>query len=780
MPLQRFLIAFGGWDLKALLFFWILIFSSTVSWALETQQQQLSALDTLVSELRVHYGMAQFKKAQFGVDLEQLREKYARLIEQAQTLEEFYGWDPPVHREVLPPAELRQLLMGLVAELKDGHANAFAPIDSYATFGIKPAVLDGRLYVSGLDKDLFDDRGSSETIKVGDEIVSINGVSVQELARRNMIYMSTATHLARWRKALMMTVVRPFRLLRAVSDGEPVRLEFRRKEKVFSGRFHWLVSDELERLRAIFPERFPVSNPSYEDKAVPYGTMDAVRSYFRQGLGEFLKKDDFIIDIGAQVNAELSKKPHVVDSTSDDDDDDDKAVKDNTTEVAKKSKTPAVTPVQRLKGYAFRSEGKMIGVVRIPSYYPNTFREAVNEHLWLGKVLKAMDKLVDVIVIDQVSNGGGYVYLSVRMAGLFAKGRVLKAVTADFKLTETLLRTLSPRYQSEPDSIRDPNFAQMRLEDLYYQNLKKKFEQGERWSGPIPYMESSLEIGSQEAGSIFPPTEGATDKPILVLNDQFSASGGDFFTAILQANRRALIFGETSQGLGGPVYRQISSLPGSEMSLRCTYAYCQRPDKLPIENLGVVPNIHREVTVEDLRQGFKDYAGDAVHAAVMLADGKGESDIAEDIAKRVEKRANVVERNKRLISVRLVLDGFDPNKDSYVSLRKSLAPLISETEPTDWAGVIIPLPECLRKEDVFLASLWKRDEIIERLEQIQNLGRYTPTSKAGRLVQSIIDLLEVLPAEARFANPCLRYLSTLDAVAEKPADWAYRHSTLQH
>jgi hypothetical protein len=106
-------------------------------------------------------------------------------------------------------------------------------------------------------------------------------------------------------------------------------------------------------------------------------------------------------------------------------------------------------------------------------------------------------------------------------------------------------------------------------------------------------------------------------------------------------------------------------------------------------------------------------------------------------------------------------------------LRTKLEPLIATTEPADWAEVTIRLPSFLEKDDVILATLWKRDEVMERLQQLQNLGRYPSNSKAAKTLQSIIDLYAILPAETRAANPCDRYLTARAVVAEKDPSWSY-------
>src|SRR5580700_10334130 len=86
-------------------------------------------------------------------------------------------------------------------------------------------------------------------------------------------------------------------------------------------------------------------------------------------------------------------------------------------------------------------------------------------------------------------------------------------------------------------------------------------------------------------------------------------------------------------------------MPGSEMFIRCTMGYCERSDRLPIENLGVVPDVQRWVSLRDMKEGFGAYSRDALDAAVALADGKGAATIQEELDDK-HKKANKKDEEK--------------------------------------------------------------------------------------------------------------------------------------
>ena len=112
------------------------------------------------------------------------------------------------------------------------------------------------------------------------------------------------------------------------------------------------------------------------------------------------------------------------------------------------------------------------------------------------------------------------------------------------------------------------------------------------------------------------PAYGARyTKPIMILTNERDMSGGDFFPAIMQDNRRAVTFGARTGGAGGVVkkYKYQNSLLGmDEFNLTETIAY--RPGGQPIESLGVTPDIPYAVQPGDLQAGFRAYAA-AVNAA---------------------------------------------------------------------------------------------------------------------------------------------------------------------
>lgn len=91
-----------------------------------------------------------------------------------------------------------------------------------------------------------------------------------------------------------------------------------------------------------------------------------------------------------------------------------------------------------------------------------------------------------------------------------------------------------------------------------------------------------------------------TDLPIVVLQDEFSASGSELFAAALQENGRAMVVGNTSFGKGTVNHvRELSNGGAVYVSI----ARWLTPDRNQIEGRGIVPDVPVTLTIEDIEAG---------------------------------------------------------------------------------------------------------------------------------------------------------------------------------
>ncbi len=235
-----------------------------------------------------------------------------------------------------------------------------------------------------------------------------------------------------------------------------------------------------------------------------------------------------------------------------------------------------------------------VGYLRIPHYYwqPPLTKEVeydlrFKQYEW---VLYLMEKNTVGLVIDQDHNCGGSVDFLQKMVGLFAErpflGLQFRFLASRheyflFKtwLTEEALHTIEGmQFNAVLDLIR------------------KSWVSGERMT-PLTTFES---------GKLLDPNPIRYTKPIVMLIDELSGSGGDAFPAMMQGLGRAVLFGNRTMGAGGHVL-EMGALPYSGNNLRMTKSMFFRPDGTAVENNGVVPDYSYVTTRDDFIYGYRNY-----------------------------------------------------------------------------------------------------------------------------------------------------------------------------
>ncbi len=702
-----------------------------------TQEQQLSGVDAIYNELETHYGMAKYKEEVLGVNL----------AENHKAARNFIKKNGPLSVE-----EYEQFLIGEAGKLQDGHTNVLRPSRHYWTLGLHAAEIQGQLVVTGLMDPVFLKGQASSAIQVGDVITHIDGVPVETLAMENLPYVQLATYETRYSRSLESTVNVSHRFFRAKETGKRVDLTLVRptEERTVQARLAWIDVNDVrttERflkapndpsLAAASDSDSKMSETAVEgEKPFVYGARGRT-SYFKHGLNKLLPPGA-IDDIGALVNLEVKN-------------DFQKALKKALGEkpmTQKEIEALQMKPIERLEAYTVHIGDKTVGVIRIPDYSPESFRDVLYEYLWTARVLQRFENSsVQTLIIDQTSNGGGYVVSVQKLVQFFADKQPLDGMMMEFKLNKSTLNMKeSEFFRPEGFDGEKRNIAELMLSKQEVDILRTKYEAGERWSGFLPYFVQSTDMTEGSAGKLFPETNVLFTKPVLILNDTRSASGGDFMPAILQANQRALVFGSTSMGLGGPVYREQDSMPGSEMTMRCTMGFCKHADGTAIENIGVVPDVHREITYTDLMMDFIGYSTDALNAALMMSMGQD----AEKIQKKTDANSSKVLATSGETKILGLSDA-----EKWLSVSKHLVPL--------------------REKDAILRSLQGRDAILDRLQVLLSFARKGNQLEAAEYIETLILMVEDLPMRnLRLGNPSCAVLlepasegSVVDAGAQKP------------
>jgi C-terminal processing protease CtpA/Prc len=260
--------------------------------------------------------------------------------------------------------------------------------------------------------------------------------------------------------------------------------------------------------------------------------------------------------------------------------------------------------------YIFKNEiGKLIGVVRIPSYTPDDEIKAVEQ---FGKIIERFQKVTDGMIIDQNNNPGGSVFYLYALASM---------------LTDKALHTPKHKMAITYSEVQEAIDITKQLKDVTDNESAVK-EMGSDLSGyPVSYQVVTMIrnfadfiLAEWKAGKklsspyyiwgvdkINPNVKVQYTKPILVLTNELDFSGGDFFPAIMQDNKRVTVVGQRTAGAGGYVHSMEYPSAFGLTQIGYTGSIAERLSLNPIENLGVTPDILLPMTVEDVRNEFKPY-----------------------------------------------------------------------------------------------------------------------------------------------------------------------------
>jgi hypothetical protein len=258
----------------------------------------------------------------------------------------------------------------------------------------------------------------------------------------------------------------------------------------------------------------------------------------------------------------------------------------------------------------FTDTNQCIAFLRIPHY------QGSGDEVRIFKSLIAFFEInSDLLVIDQCNNPGGHLLYMYSLLSVLttkplktlpqrvlitqkdvAKSHDLLSVFSDIKRDEDVQTLFANRSLSSHGYPLDYAFVQGVKSECQF--LINAWEKGQILTDPMTC------FGIE---SIPPDPLVRYTKPIIVLVNSLDFSCADLFPAILQDNKRALIFGSKTAGAGG--YALFESYPnrfGIE-SISLTGSLIYRLDGSPIENLGVTPDVLYELSENDYQNNYADY-----------------------------------------------------------------------------------------------------------------------------------------------------------------------------
>jgi hypothetical protein len=260
-------------------------------------------------------------------------------------------------------------------------------------------------------------------------------------------------------------------------------------------------------------------------------------------------------------------------------------------------------------------DGRSIGYVRIPSYEVDDANAAVAEFAALAKRFQST---TDGLVIDQVNNPGGSVFYMYALASMLTDSPLSTpqhhvAITQDdvnsaLQFLASAAKLKAAGMMNNDGAVAALGAAQegypVDYEFLLHMIAYSQFIV-DQWNAGKTLTDKTFLDG---VDMINPSPTAQFTKPIVLLINELDFSGGDFFPATMQDNKRATLFGTRTAGAGGFVnsvkYPNNVGVAGFTM----TGSISIRANNQPIENLGVTADVQYAPTAADLQNGFKDYA----------------------------------------------------------------------------------------------------------------------------------------------------------------------------
>lgn len=563
------------------------------------KKQMTTNLDFIHQVFQIQYAPSEWKLSYANWDLETEFEKATEAIENTPNI---------------TPAEYRKILNAFFNSTKDYHVKLHYDSTEKATLPFSVTGVDGRYFIMDIDNDSLP--ASIYAINKGDELVFFGDRPVHEcILELKTAYTKLSNEKTDFAIAEKLLTERKASSGVEVPKG-PILLTFKSRlsDKLYSYQMIWDYTPEtIQNYFGIKPieEELTLSNDPLKNLKNliknPNMLLPECRSFERN----FKTNNPTPNDIGYR-----------------------------------NSFIPTLGTIwwtseanNWFDAYLYETpEGKKIGYLRIANYMGD--EEQIEDYM---HIINFFEERTDAMVIDQLNNPGGSLFYLYTLTSMLSeqplytpKHRV--ALSSNFVATAVAVRdeidSLLKSNQEIEETLNGIPLSKQTLQFMYefYQFIIEEWNAGKTITSPTCLM---------GVDAINPHPFVRYTKPILLLINHLDFSGGDFFPAILQDNKRVLTLGTTTAGAGGVV--SSTSFPNRMGISRFSYTFsiAERLDGQVLENLGVTPDIEYNLTEEDLLFGYSGYV-EAIHQAVkMLTEEVEESETndynVDDVLKLLEE-----------------------------------------------------------------------------------------------------------------------------------------------
>ncbi|PIR26872.1 MAG: hypothetical protein COX62_06180 [Deltaproteobacteria bacterium CG_4_10_14_0_2_um_filter_43_8] len=469
-------------------------------------------------------------------------------------------------RDANSDEDLYEAFIHYMSTLQDAHVSWSLPSTRIVRLPLQMEYYPQKLFITEINRDLLPKEHFP--FEEGDEVLSVDGVPALEALENLERYVHLGNKLATLKIAALFLSVRPQSIFPFLSEN-PVELEVYSPQRRAKQKFllPWKVEGYTLAEQTI-PSRDDFQKQSF---ALASLLPESANPYRKESF--FPLWDSFV----------------------------------------ERKKLPFQTGI-------FTQDGMSIGYLRLDTWKIERRDRAEKALAALAHELQYLSLHTDALVLDQTNNPGGNTCFVERAAGLFLQE---PAPSMLFSLRAT--RTWLQDFESDLISLEQSDDKELdelkALFRIYTKTIRAALKDGAFLTNAMPLC--------NPYGEILPYLDRETgeqltyNKPVVLLVNELSCSGGDMFPALLQDAGRVKVFGENTMGCGGNVVEE-QQFGFSELTVRYTASLMVRPKavQLPsgnmaryIENVGVIPDIPYHLGAEDYQEEFKSYK-DAIVEAV--------------------------------------------------------------------------------------------------------------------------------------------------------------------
>ena len=531
-----------------------------------TSQQRISDLTELAAFYAKNYAPYEWKRDAIGFDLLRLT-----------------PWLQRIHHS--DDLDFQEALIEYVGSLNDAHDFIAFPTTFNASLGMSVDIYDGKVLIDLINRTVLP--LAQFPFQIGDELVSIDGRAAQDVIQSFRKYAISANQRSTDRTAATRLVSRNQQIMPHISDlGDSASVVIRLAATGAANTY----TIPWQKSGLPITSQGPVPSPQRGNGRIFLSTdaqTTAVTADAAGGPTLFQFADLGSIDntlpsymepVRALLNASVPKDYYSVLNFG--------------------GRFPiyglpagftirlGLQPTHFFFSGTYMSNGVRIGLIRVPSMSPPNVALALQQ---LDQEIAFFNANTDALIVDVMRNPGGLVSFVESISQRFIPtpfrtlGFEIRATAAWVFNFASVLR--SAQFSGAPPAI--------------IQNLQNNLNEVLRAYNEERGRTAALSLNSTGSLILSPAATGAYTKPLMVLTDEFSASGGDMFPAIIQDNHRGPIFGMRSMGAGGsvvgfngPAYTE--SFFRITVSLMNRASVIQTPDLPPapyVENIGVRPDI---------------------------------------------------------------------------------------------------------------------------------------------------------------------------------------------